>query len=275
MTCQNQKGYIVVIYRSSSQSCNESEDFLSILEKLISQIKQLKPSFTIILGDFSASSSDWWPDDITSPEGTHINSLISMYGFDQLISDPTHILPASSSCIDLIFTDQPNLVVDSGVHPSLHTNYHHQITDCILNLRIFYPPPYESLVWDYKRANESARNTALNKVDWEFLISNKSVNQQAINFNRTVMNVFSNFVPNKFVTFNDRDLPWMTSNIKDKINYRNNIYREYLKRGKQQVDYLKLQNTIKKLSELISTRKDDYNLHLANKLRDPTTSSKT
>ena len=29
------------------------------------------------------------------------------------------------------------------------------------------------------------------------------------------------------------------------------------------------------LSELISTRKDNYNLHLANKLVDPTTSSKT
>ena len=28
-----------------------------------------------------------------------------------------------------------------------------------------YPPPYERLVWDYKGANESAINTALNKVD--------------------------------------------------------------------------------------------------------------
>ena len=45
------------------------------------------------------------------------------------------------------------------------------------------------------------------------------------------MNVFSNFVPNKFVTFNDRHTPWMRSNIKDKINYRNNIYREYIKKG--------------------------------------------
>ena len=34
----------------------------------------------------------------------------------------------------------------------------------------------------------------------------------------------------------------MTSNIKDKINYHNNIYREYMKKGKQQVDYMKLQN---------------------------------
>ena len=128
VTCQNQKGYIAVIYRSPSQSCNEFEDFIFNLEKLIDQIKQLKPSFTMILCDFSARSSDWWPDDVNPLEGTHISSLISMYGFDQLISDPTHILPASSSCIDLIFTDQPFLVVDSGVHPSLHASCHHQIT---------------------------------------------------------------------------------------------------------------------------------------------------
>ena len=37
---------------------------------------------------------------------------------------------------------------------------------------------------------------------------------------------------------------------------------------------MNLKNTIKELSKLISTRKDDYNLHLANKLIDPTTSSK-
>ena len=61
-----------------------------------------------------------------------------MYGFNQLKSDPTHILLASPSCIDLIFTDQPNLVVDIGAHPSLHTNCHHQITYCNLNLMIVY-----------------------------------------------------------------------------------------------------------------------------------------
>ena len=98
VTCQNQKGYIAVIYCSPSQSCNEFEDILFNLEELISQIKQ-KPWFTVILGDFNARSSDWWPDDMTSPEGTHINSLISMYGSDQSISDPTHILLASFSCI--------------------------------------------------------------------------------------------------------------------------------------------------------------------------------
>ena len=97
-----------------------------------------------------------------------------MYGFDQLISDLTHILLLHP---DRIFTDQPNLVVDNGVHPSLHTNCHNQIAYCSLNLMIVYPPPYERLIWDYIRVSVGVINAALNKVDWEFLFSNKSVNQ--------------------------------------------------------------------------------------------------
>ena len=31
----------------------------------------------------------------------------------QIINEPTHILPNSSSCIDLIFTSQPNMVIKS------------------------------------------------------------------------------------------------------------------------------------------------------------------
>ena len=37
-------------------------------------------------------------------------------------------LSNSSLCIDLIFDSQPYLVKESGVHPSLHPNCHHQIT---------------------------------------------------------------------------------------------------------------------------------------------------
>ena len=122
-------------------------------EKLLYQIQQFRSSFVVILGDFNAKSKSWWNKDITSNEGSQIDSLATTYGLQQLISDPTHILPNSSTCIDLIFTDQPNLVVDSGVCPFLHTNCHHQITFCKFNFIIKYPPPYQCLGWDYKRAN--------------------------------------------------------------------------------------------------------------------------
>ena len=75
--------------------------------------------FTIILGDFNirSSRSDWWTRDKTTLEETQPESVISLHGFHQLISQPTHLLPQTSSCIDLIFTDQPHLIVHSGVHP--------------------------------------------------------------------------------------------------------------------------------------------------------------
>ena len=104
---QNTTGYVAVIYRSPSQSSNEFEEFLASFGKLMNQVNMLKSCFTVILGDFNARSQSWWSDDITSYEGSHIDSLTTTYGFHQLISDPTHLLPNSSSCIDLIFTDQP------------------------------------------------------------------------------------------------------------------------------------------------------------------------
>ena len=63
-----------------------------------------------------------------------------------------HIIEDSSSCIDLIFISQPNLVMESGVHSSLHPNCHHQITHAKFSLKIFYPPPYEQEIWHYEKA---------------------------------------------------------------------------------------------------------------------------
>ena len=52
----------------------------------------------------------------------------------QVITEPTHISENSDSCIDLIFTNQPNIVMDSGVHLSLHEICHHQIIYSKLHL---------------------------------------------------------------------------------------------------------------------------------------------
>ena len=92
--------------------------------------------------DFNAKSKNWYSQDKTSFKGKNIESATSHFGLYQLINEPTHLSENSSSCINLIFTSQSNLVVESGVHPSLHPNCHHQIVFAIFNLMISYPPPY-------------------------------------------------------------------------------------------------------------------------------------
>ena len=121
---QNCKGYIGVIYRSPRQSTAKFQEFLSSFEDILNTTASSSSLFTIILGDINARSSSWWKNDKTTVEGAHLEALTSLHGFHQLISEPTHLLPTSTSCIDLIFTDQSNLVVDSGTHSSLNHKCH-------------------------------------------------------------------------------------------------------------------------------------------------------
>ena len=88
----------------------------------------------VALGDYNAKSSNWYNKDITSNEGRKIEAVTSQNGLHQEINEPTHILNNSSSCIDLIFNSEPNLLIESGVHPFLHPNCHHQIISAKLNL---------------------------------------------------------------------------------------------------------------------------------------------
>ena len=153
MDYNNKKVMISVIYRSPSQSNIEFDLFLANFEQLLCEINNCKPYLSIITGDVNARSSSWWSKDINTPEGIKLFSLTSANGFSQLINEPTHIQGNSSSCIDLIFTNQVNLSVNSRVHTSLHPKCHHQITHSSFNLNFYYPPPYQRLIWDYKKAD--------------------------------------------------------------------------------------------------------------------------
>ena len=142
-----------VIYRSLSQSSEELDTYVSNVELLLDNIATRKMFVTIIICDFNTRSNKWCSKDKTTYEGKNIESLTSQSEFKQVISDPTYLLESGSSCIDLIFTPQPNLVINLGVHSAPHPNCNHQIIHAKFNLKVFYPPPYERVVWHYQDEN--------------------------------------------------------------------------------------------------------------------------
>ena len=131
----------VVLYRSPSQSQDVFENFCESFERTLDNLAQNNPFLLVAIGDFNAKSTNWCANDQTSFEGKKIEHITSQFGLSQIINEPTYILDSSSSCIDLIFNSQPNLVIESGVHPSLHQNCHHQIIYAKFNLQTFYHPP--------------------------------------------------------------------------------------------------------------------------------------
>ena len=88
-----------------------------------------------------------------SPSSWHSSYCTSQFGLCQLINEPTDLLENSSSYIDLIFTSQPNLVVESGVHQSLYPNCPYQMVFAKFNLMMSYPPPYSKDVCHYRKTN--------------------------------------------------------------------------------------------------------------------------
>ena len=114
-----------------------------------------------MIGDFNAKCCNWLINDIATPGGVQLDSITSLYGTKQLISEPAHILQQSSSCINPIFTNQLNIVMDSGVDSSLRPKCHHQIIYSKLNLKLEYPRPYIRKIWNYNRAETNLINRAI------------------------------------------------------------------------------------------------------------------
>ena len=167
----------------------------------------------------------------------------------------THVQANSSSCIDLIFTDQPNLSVNSGVHSSLHQNCHHQIVYSTFNLNIYYPLPYQRLIWDYKKVDSANIRKALDSVNWERLFDQKDINTQVMTLNETILNVFRNYVPNKYITIDDKDPVWMNETIKSKIKTKNKLYKQYIDNGRFESDFVFIETLITEINDLITSTK--------------------
>ena len=186
-----------------------------------------------------------------------MDSLTTTHDFKQLISDATQILPQSTSCIDIIFTDQPNYIIDCGTYPSLNKNWHHQITFCKLNLKAEYSLPYQRLVWNFKKYKNEAIKRDIELVNWNSLFSHKNVDEQAAIFKQTLMNIFSNYIPNKSITIDDKDPPWMNEYFKRNIMDKNVACRSFNKNKTSCDAYLRLRTLSTKLPKMIWKRKDD------------------
>ena len=228
---------------------------------------------SIIIGYFNARSNICCPSDKTTYEGKKLESLTSQCGFKQVINDPTHILESRSSCIDLIFTSQPNLVMNSGVHSSLHSNCHHQIIHAIFNLKIFYPPPYERVVWHYQDANNDLIQRSISQFNWKRAFSNKGVNKQISIFNETILNTMTNFIPHETKFFNDWEPPWINNKVKTMIQEKNKIYQLYLK-NKSYMLATKLKTMQNLIYETLESCKSKYYENISKKLCSKATAPK-
>ena len=212
------------LYTSPSKTRDIFETFADNFELTLDTIIKKNQFLIVALGDFNAKTTNWYKNDINSYESLKIDTITSQFRLQQLINELTHLTTNSSSCIDPIFTSQPNLVMECGVHSSLHPNCHHQIVFAKINLKIRYPPPYGREIWHYEKANADLIRRSIDQFSWDNRFSNMDVNRKVHLFNQTIKSILCNFIPHETVTYDDRDLVENTSKLPtDSFKRTNNL----------------------------------------------------
>ena len=143
-----------------------------------------------------------------------------------------------------------------------------------LNLKTEYSPLYERLVWDYNKTNTQLFKRSSETFNWEKLLENKNVNDQLYLFNKTMLNIFHNLIPNKNIICNDKNPPWFNNQIKALTEKKNHLFKSYMANGRLAMDRVRLQKAGAQLINLIKSSKENFYNNLAKKLSDPNTSSK-
>ena len=272
------KIFFTVLYRNPMHKATSPEfhTFVENFSILHSKILNEKPYFVIFTGDFNAHSINWWPDGDSNNEGTQLDILFSELGLTQLIAEPTHFREhCRPSCIDLIICDQPNLVIGSGVRPSLDPTCKHQITYCKLSIKSPRIPPFKRLVWHYDKAKRELIDLSVKAFQWERLLKNiPNPNAQVKFLNETILNIISNFVPSSTITSNMNEPKWISRDIKKLLRKQKKLYKKYRLNGFKADDKVVIDNIRNECFQAIKISKENYLKSLGDKLIDKTTGRK-
>ena len=166
------------------------------------------------------------------------------------------------------------MITDSGVHSSLHSNFHYQIVFTKFNLHIVYPPPYLREIWPYREANTRLIRPAIIEFNWERAFSNTRVKEKVDIFNSINLNILSNFIPHKIIVCNGKDPPWFNNRVKTSI-LEKNATDKIFRHNKDNPDLIyRLKFLQERLSTFIESSKEKYYARIANRLNNTQQSSK-
>ena len=274
------KIFFTVFYRNPAYKASsiEFQSFKSNFETLNHKISLENPYVSFFTGDINAHSKAWFSEGDSNAEGVDLHQFFSDLNLEQLITEPTHFFNTASqpSCIDIILTDQPNLVLNCGVRPSLDPLVHHQMTFCKINFKIPPPPKYDRKIWHFKKAQADLIKKAIQAFPWNNCLSSLAdPSDQVELLNSTIINIMSNFIPNEVKRYRPSQPAWFNDKIRNRLRKQNELYRKYKYKGYLSSDKINLDTFRSDTANIIESTKEKYLMSQGVKLADQSTGQKT
>ena len=134
------------------------------------------------------------------------------------------------SCIDLMFCTNQSVISNHEVDISIFDKCNHNIIYGKINICVPLSRPYVREVWDYKKANTENIKKVISKLDWNKAFENLSVDEKVEFLNKTLLNIFRNYIPNKKIKCDYRQPLWMTDIIKKSLKERCKLTKIFLQK---------------------------------------------
>ena len=127
ISVKDERCFLKCFYSSPNQYPKQFQSFYDYLDILMNNINSFNPAILIITENFNKKCSKWYFFDASDNIGKESDTIGSIAGYGQIIDKSIHFTNSSSSCIDLNFTSNPSIIVDSGIEKTLSSSSHHDI----------------------------------------------------------------------------------------------------------------------------------------------------
>ena len=141
--------------------------------------------------------------------------LVVANNLQQLIQEPTHITETSAYLLDIIITDSPGYILDSGLWAPLGDPYH-CVVFCKFQIQYSKEPNYKRNIWHYDRCDVNELKDAVKNAPWSVMDTYDNVNDAQQYFSALLKNICTEHIPHRSITVRPNDQPWMTEIVENR-----------------------------------------------------------
>ena len=210
------------IYRPPGKPVSYFNDLGSLFGRLESQNRE-----SIIVGDINCDF-----DTPSDNDTRHLKNVLNSFGYSQVIKDATRTTRKTSTIIDHIITNRPDVVSSCGVRPCGISD--HDALFLIRNARApkLKVPPKTINVRNYKKFDLEGFQSDVKRIPMEYikLVSNDA-NEVWLRWKAFLLDIQDKHAPVTRIKVKGNSLPYVTSELKALIRTRDYLRAKADKTG--------------------------------------------
>ena len=271
---------ICCVYLPPNLISNRLQAFIDRFIESVSLAHTHSPTAVMILGDLNTGNvyldtATYNHSGITLFDHK-LNNAAQMLSLTQLITQPTRINNNISNLRDLIYTDNTDIILDSGTLSAFSNLDHFPIYASLRTDLI--PQDTETaykVIWDYTKLDSDLLTRLLIDTDWEQILDN-DLTTATNQFISAILSAAKASIPQTKIKARQRRQPWVTSELLRNIRKRDRLFRHAQKthtsydwdRWKYQRNMvtatskrLKQLHIQKQVHKLLEHKRDPYKYH--------------